>query len=395
MGKLSNGLRIAVFAAALYGIIFIVNGVVFGGDSNGYLKMAREAARGDFSTFAQYPFHSLYVLILSVGYLLHIPIIPFVTGVNLTILVALPVLFYRVCLLLTGQQTLSYWAGLAIMFQPAFIFWGLFILTDVLFLTLLTAFILVVVKEARQHSASALTTLIIISVLLLFSRPASVAALFVGAAYVAYHRLGIATAFLFTFGLPILVLELAAGFVPSHTPGRLIMTWHSPITQLPTVYQSLWLSTKVSTNNVDEITEAFKFELPDGKTEADYKLQQFAEFVREHPVKYVAMCVQRFVAYWYPWIWGRWGAAHRAIDFLYSLLLTAVVLAATYSRRIGREKWLLLSLAFGFSLLSVFGQIDSDVRYRLPAELCVLLLVPMVIVASERAIAFVTSKSAR
>lgn len=361
-------LRIAIFAFLLYGVIFVGNGIVMGGDSNGYLQMAQEATRGDFSTFAQYPFHGLYALILSVGYLLHIPTTIFVTGVNIAILVALPVLFYRVCLMLTGQQTLSYWAGLAIMFQVNFIFWGLFVLTDTLFLTLLTAFVLAVLWTTQQKGSKPLIVLSIISVPLLFSRPVSVIALPIGWLFVLDTKWGPAASMLAFCLAGMLVISTA-------TSPALV----SKILALPTVYQSLWLSTKVSTNNVDDITEAFKYELPPGKSEADYKLEQFREFLAQHPVRYTVMCVQRLVAYWYPWIWGKWGLAHRAIDFVYSVLLTFIALAVAYSRRIGREKWLLLSLAFGFSLLSVFGQIDSDVRYRLPAELCILILVPTLI----------------
>ncbi len=362
--------RIALFAAILYGIIFIGNGVVMGGDSNGYLRWAQEIARGDFSTFLQYPFHFLYAVILSGGYLLHIPIALYTAIINITILAALPVLFYRVCLALTGQQTLSYWAGLAIMFQAEFIFWGLFVLTDTLFLTLLTAFVLTVLWVAQQRGWRSLAALGAVSILLLLSRPASVVALPIGWLFVIDTRWGPAASMLVACLVAMLTIFVATSPVLVNK-----------VLAIPTAYQSLWLSTKVSTNNVDEITTAFEYDLPSGTTEAEYKLGQFHDFVMQHPVKYTVMCLQRFVAYWYPWIWGKFGLAHRAIDFTYSLFLTAIVAVTVWRRKVRREQWLLLALAFGFSLLSMFGQIDSDVRYRLPAELCILMLVPMVITA--------------
>jgi 4-amino-4-deoxy-L-arabinose transferase-like glycosyltransferase len=358
-------IRLILFASVLYGIIFSVNGLVMGGDSNWYLKLAQGVAHRDFSTFGQFPFHYLYAVILSAGYLLtpdHA--IGFATVINVAILIALPLLSYHISLKLTGNRRLSYLAGVAIMFQVEFIFWALFVLSDVLFLVLLATFILCVLRATR--GGRSWVTLVVVSVLLLFARPTALVALPVGWLYVAYHvhrpsfhhRL-------------VVMLSVVIGVVL-----LLIGSWSL---HLPTVYQSLWLSTRVATNNVNEITEAFKFDLPVGVTEQEYKLEQFREFIIQHPVKYTVMCLQRFVAFWHPWVWGAWSSAHRAIELVYSLFLTAVAIYAVISRSLRREKWLLLSLAFGFSLLTVFGQIDSDIRYRLPSELSVLLLVPVIV----------------
>lgn len=363
-----NGIRVLVYAFVLYGILFAVSGLITGGDSNFYLKLAERISQGDFGFISEWPLHWLYSGFLSIGYsVMPSHIMAFTTAFNLIVLAVLPYFFYRISLMLTGLPKLSYWAGIAVMFQVYFIFWALYILTDSLFLTVLTGFILVVLWYAKRGGIKPLIVLIAVSCLLLFSRPSSVVALPIGWGYAVYVRWGK----MVLVRLSAVALVVLVGIL-SIPPTR------DMVLGFPTIYQSLWLGARTSTNNIDEITEGFKFDLPDGVSEKNYKLGVFANFVKEQPVKYIAMCGQRLVSYWHPWIWAKWELPHKTLEFVYSFFMTAIIGVAVFWRKVGKEKWLLLSLAGGFSLLTVFGQIDSDVRYRLPAELCVLLLAVMV-----------------
>ncbi len=118
-----KGFRLCVYVSLFYGVIFAVSGLIMGGDSGMYLKWAERISQGDFGFMPSMPLHWLYSAFLSIGYLM-MPehIMTFATVFNALVLIALPYLFYRVCLMTTGLSKLSYWAGIAVMFQIYFIF---------------------------------------------------------------------------------------------------------------------------------------------------------------------------------------------------------------------------------------------------------------------------------
>jgi hypothetical protein len=359
--------KLFLFPLAIYAVIFISSGLIMGGDSRSYLNMAQQISHGDFSFLSQWPMHWMYPGFLSFGYLIGQPMV-FATVFNLLVLAVMPVIFYRICQELTGWQKLSYWAGVAIIFQVYFIFWALFVLTDSLFITLLAVYILTSIIYSKRGGKGYLILLIMISLVLIFTRPSAIITLPVAWGYILYARVGKKA---FELGSIVFIIFLVSVMVNGQSRDKIL--------SLPTVYQSLWLGTRTASNNVDQITEGFKYTLPEGVNERDYKLAQFKSFVADHPLQYAGMCFQRLAAYWMPWIWGKWDWQHKSLEFVYSLYLLASLFIAAFWRKIGREKWLLISMAVGFSLLTVFGQIDSDIRYRLPAELCTLLLSVMVL----------------
>jgi hypothetical protein len=147
------------------------------------------------------------------------------------------------------------------------------------------------------------------------------------------------------------------------------------------VAQSLWLSTRVSTNNIDEILTMQDPGLPPDTPEhelIEYKVAHATRFIADHPWQYLAMAAKRFVAFWYPWLFARWSLAHNLIDAVLSLALTLGALAllirgSGHTRRMGAIP---IAFALSLALLTAFSQIDSDGRYRLPSELLLLVVAP-------------------
>jgi hypothetical protein len=103
-------------------------------------------------------------------------------------------------------------------------------------------------------------------------------------------------------------------------------------------------------------------------------------FIAEHPIRYAAMGVQRFVSFWMPALYLDWSPRHRLFDFAITIPLFAAAGCALWAGG-RRDSWaVLIGFALLLSLESAFGQIDADARYRLPAE--VLLLAPAAVTVS-------------
>jgi hypothetical protein len=266
---------------------------------------------------------------------------------------------------------MSFLVSLAVVFYPSFLFWSRYILTDTFFLMMLLWHILSVLTLLNKpKSIWALAGLILSSLALLFSRPTSLPVLLISTGFILFQRWGKKA-----------MLFLALGIVVCTVLVLGIPMAREELLNVPSVYQSLWLSTRLSSTHADVQIEAVKFkdELPTGMPVAEFKLNSFKDFVIQHPGEYAGMCSQRFAAYFYPWIWAKWSLYHKILDAMLSIFLTIITVYAVLDRRINNNKYYLLLLALGFCLLTVFGQIDSDGRYRLPAELCILLLLPLII----------------
>ena len=95
--------------------------------------------------------------------------------------------------------------------------------------------------------------------------------------------------------------------------------------------QNFYYSAKISSNSIDELIKVLDEEkrLKERMPEADvpaYKIDEAVQFVYEHPFLYLRMCVKRFIAFWYPWIFAvRWSRFHLILDFFISLSLSLYV----------------------------------------------------------------------
>src|SRR5207245_8471462 len=106
----------------------------------------------------------------------------------------------------------------------------------------------------------------------------------------------------------------------------------------------------------------------------DYKAREAGDFIRAHPGTYALLAARRFASYWLPAVFSDgWSVSHRLFDLLLSLGLFAGVALSLYGRR-DVSRWTLFAAALGLGILTSFSQIDTDGRYRVPAELICLLL---------------------
>lgn len=373
----NKGLILFLISLFVYGVFLSVSPLKTGGDSGFYTRLATEIAGGDFQSLREWPLHWLYSGCLSVGYII-IPhhFLIFVRVFNIFVISLIPLLFYKISNLVTELDKASFVISLPIIFYPNFNFWSRYILTDIFFLAVLLLHVFAILRFLKEQGVRTLLGLILSFLALLFSRPNSLPALLISAGFIFFCQWGKKAMILFT--LAIVLCTTLVLVIPSS---------RAKILSLPTVYQSLWLSTRISSTTASEQVKRAKFqeEIPTGMSEVEFKLNYFKDFIIHRPAEYVKMCLKRFVAYWYPWIWGEWSIYHKILDGLISLLLTVIALCALLNKKMSNYKYYFLALALGFSLLSVFGQIDSDGRYRLPGELSLLLLIAPTIIPFWRA----------
>jgi len=106
-----------------------------------------------------------------------------------------------------------------------------------------------------------------------------------------------------------------------------------------------------------------------------YKSDFALNFIRTQPLEYLWMAARRFVNYWYPWLHlAQWSLRHRAFDALLSLGLTLMVIVGLRAAEDKKIATLMVGMALTLGLVTALSQIDSDGRYRLPAEI---LLIPV------------------
>jgi hypothetical protein len=157
------------------------------------------------------------------------------------------------------------------------------------------------------------------------------------------------------------------------------------ILRMPTVAHSLWVSTKVSTGDMaetralflldEQIDRLFLGAPPEEK--AAYKIEEALRFIERSPGTYVGMAIEKLFAFWFPWAFtDEWSRAHRALDAAISLSLTLGLLLTPWTSVRRSVLMLVAVMAVAFAVLSAFSQIDPDGRYRIPAELPVLLVAP-------------------
>lgn len=356
----------------------VVDGPLYGGDSRQYVSWAAALAAGDFSVAREWPLHLFYPLALAPMYVLRAPEGPYVLGLHIAAALATVWLLFQAAAKIGGQR---YGLGVAALgaVYPSAVFWFPYVLTETVFLFVLSLFVFATLALVRRPTARQGTLFAVASIVLLLARPVAVPLVAAAIAAFAVPLLGrrwgwpraVAAALLgcAACGALSLVLVLAVPRLGEH------------ILRLPTVTQSLWLSTRVSSSNLDEILALQEAPLPPETPEEavwEFKRAYALRFIVEQPTLYLAMAARRFVSFWYPWLFASWSLGHRLVDAALSLALTAGLLAALVRRASRTPAVVTLAvLAHTLALLSAFSQIDSDARYRLPAELILLLVAPL------------------
>jgi hypothetical protein len=211
------------------------------------------------------------------------------------------------------------------------------------------------------------------ALLLLFSRPVSLGILGVSAViYMAVlmkrrfpRRWVMITGALVIGGLVVLFAILSLPSVSQR------------VLRIPSISQSLWLSTHIVAGTAEE-WDLYAYLPPDVSMTIEdvwmYKSDLALNFIRTQPLEYLWMAARRFVNYWYPWLnLAQWSLRHRAFDALLSLGLTLMVIVGLRAAE-DKKNTLMVGMALTLGLVTAFSQIDSDGRYRLPAEI---LLIPV------------------
>lgn len=381
------------FALVLHGVLpaaFLLryliwlrmSGPVTAVDSVTYLTFAQAIARGDFGEFARLPFYLLYPLTLAPMYALSLPEAAYIKWLHLIASTATVWFLYRI-----GARVLSDRAGLlvaaAAAVYPFFLFWLPYVLTETLFLLCLAAYVDVYLRFLDEPRPSTGAWYLFICSAFVLSRPSAVVCVvcswLVLAAAIATRRWGAARG-ITSVAMAALLAVVAAATAVAASPAL-----RSRILSMPTIGQTLWASTKYSTGNLEELRrfEALDQEMhrrfvgPEReKNEYAFKVREATQFIVEHPVDYLRIVSRKMVAYWFPWAFAdTWSLSHRLLDAAVSISLSIGVLLALKWRAVA--PWPLVALtimAASFGLLSAFGQIDPDARYRLPAELIALVL---------------------
>ena len=353
-----------------------IYGVHLGGDSQTYLSWAEAFANGNPGQITQWTFHILFPLALAPAYLLGLPAVPYAIGLQVVLSTA-TVWFVRATGRLLFGPRLGWAVGIIAAIYPTFLFWMVYVLSDTTFVFCLAVFLWVFVNKLREKDLRWRLVFVGSSLVLLIARPTSLAVLFVSSAMVLL--LWFKTALGWRKGLTgwaccVAGFLLLAAALLSWPPIRLRLL------NMPVVVQSLWLSTRVTTSDIDEYFRMVDPPLP-ANTPYDqietYKVNYAITFISREPVRYLAMASRRFTSFWYPWLFARWSLPHRIWDMTLSIALTLGSAACLFNRSTRRQGIIaLLLVGLSLALLSSFSQVDSDARYRVPAELTLLIIAP-------------------
>ena len=373
---------VAVALAVRYGAWVRLGGPVTAVDSITYRTFAQAIARGDLSEFARLPFYFLYPLLLSPMYALSLPGATYIEWLHIIASTATVLVMARVSARLVSERA-GLAVGAAAVVYPFFLFWLPYVLTETLFLLCLALYVDALLRLFDHPRSATVVWYLFVAAIFALSRPSAVVCLvfswFVLAAWLAARRLGVAKGVMAVALAAAVVAGGAAMAVGSSAALR------NRILAIPTIGETLWASTKYSTGTFDELRqfEALDQEMHtrfQGPTrerdEYAFKAREASTFITQHPAAYLGIVSRKMVAYWFPWVFAAsWSSGHRLLDAGVSIALTIAVLISL--KRRAMAPWPMTALAVmaaSFALLSAFGQIDPDARYRLPAELLALIL---------------------
>jgi hypothetical protein len=338
-------------------------------------------AAGDLSAFRDYPLHQLYPMLIAPAFRLGIPVAPYLFALHLAMSVATVLLLYYASRQFATRQVAAVAAAVAAIY-PSLLLWSVYVLSETpffFFLSLFVASLAHVLSRPAARRPAALALLGVSGLLLLFARPVSIAVLGAAAIAVAYALLsdavGARRARLLTLAGVLSVVVVTTALFAAIPPLR------QAVLRYPTVAQSLWLSTRYSSSSVAEwqpiaqqsqaLLDRFGGDL---NAFYDYKVGEAADFIRSRPGTYALLAARRFTSYWLPAVFSDgWSVSHRLFDLVLALALYAGAIVSLYGRR-DIVRWTLLGIALALAILTSLSQIDTDGRYRVPAELVILLL---------------------
>jgi hypothetical protein len=374
---LRPALALAVLAAVVRCGYLAAGGVIHGGDTRRYLQTARDLSEGTL-TVNDYPLQALYSLILAPVYALDLDLETWVLVLHLALGVATVVVMYLLATLFL-EPVFAFGVGVVVAVLPTALHWSRYIYSETLFLLILSLFLLACVHQAVQPSTDwrRLGVLALTAFATVITRPSGWLIVWTAAlclvGFTVSDRSGrdaarkaVTRALVASIALAVAILA-----IPPTREGVL---------ESPTVYTSLWVSTRSFTSEIGHVERGLSLppdlrDLEPSAQGAEMRARAF-DFIRNHPVDFASRGGIRFVNFWFPWITAsQWSRAHFAIDVALSLALVVFSIYALVTTRLQAARRVILMLALVALLQGVLvglSQLDSEARLRLPVELTLL-----------------------
>lgn len=380
-----RSLAIMILAVIIRWAYWVIAPEIMASDSTQFLEAAQGILHGKFTTFlVDFPFHMVYSFLLVPGYIFPDGLIWYIPLLHISSSAFTVVLIYLISQEISQSHRAQFLAVIVAMFYPYLLFWMKFILTDVIFTTFLTTFILLMLKLINKPNYALLTLWSLVVVLLFFTRPVALLVLVVSIVVlltVILHKkypsqYVIITGVLIVFGLVAFIMLVSRPEV------------NQKILSIPTISQSLWLSTHVVSGTFEDYANAAEpreFTSLSGPEYWKHKSDYALNLIVEHPFRYLQMAAVRFFNFFYPWVHPQWSLARRVFDAVASIGLTITALVSLKADANKKQVLFLLICVLALGLTTAFSQIDIDGRYRLPADI---LLIPV----SSIGIAYIVDK---
>ena len=365
------------FAATIRVLFFLKTGISYGADSTFYLGAAEQIANGSLELFKTNPFYQFYPLLLSPLFLFNIDralYIPFLHTVLSTLTV---LLLYLSASRIMGKAH-GIFVGLIASVYPLFFFYLPYVLSETPFLFSLSLLIFVFTFYLEKPSAKRLLGVALSCFLLLGSRPASVAILIPIISVVIWQKVRsyplIFMGWLFVLGIALILLFQSPSL-------------KEKVLRNPTVSGQLTLSVRHYSNNFEAYFRAIRdmdeftlTQVPKGASLPErLELHSLGalKWIRENPGRYLGACLTRFFCFWFPGVLqGSWSWRHVLFDTFLALFLLGGAIGFLRAFPFKIQAWALVLMALSLALMSAFLTMDTDGRYRLPAELMLLILAP-------------------
>jgi len=379
----------AIFVTALLIRVcaVLVAGPRLGGDSMSYVSRASQLVDGGVLAVLGLPIESapLYSVLLVPSLIAGIDSGWYAALAQAVLGAATAALVARFTARATQSELAGALAGLLAAVHLTFVFWGVYLLSDSLFIFVLavTADRLLVLDRSRRPLLDALVagSMMLVSVA---SRPtaAPFAIGLIGfAAVVAHRRLSRCLLLIAGLALPALVVVgvwlAAAGLGRARSPldaGAQVANWAQSAIYVGLIWTEEGRATFGVDVGVDPPPAVAR--MTADQEEAFWRLntsQRPFDFIAAHPAWFSEQAARKAVLFWAPAL-PEYSATHRAIRIgyfvpLYALAALGLVTAA---RRAPAFTSLVAIAILAFLLTCMVTFVDYDQRYRLPAELFII-----------------------
>ena len=285
---------IFLIAAAIRVAYWLATPPVHASDSAGYLETARAVITGHWGALVRFPFHAAYALLLVPAFSHGEHVRVYVAVLHIVLSSASVVWLWAITRQVTNDSHAPILAAACGAVYPNLLFWMPYILTETAFVFVLLGSVWALLNFLADVSGRRAALVILIGGCLFFLRPVALLLVACGAVVIATtwaRRFAPRSARLVTVWTCVAVI--AAAVLPWSMPRS-----RAALVRIPTISQTLWLSTLVVHGTQAEITRAATpasvRDWPDSEQYA-FKAHAAGQFIREHPIRYFEMGGRRFV----------------------------------------------------------------------------------------------------